>query len=295
MPEQMPKATFYGPLDIGDATIDAYVIEEGTGPTRLLSTRGVMKSIGRRWRGRKYTGTELPVFLEANNLKPFIDNDLTTLLKPVVFRTVHGAPSEGYKAEALPRICDVFLRAREVGALKQSQYNTAKQCEILVRGLATVGIIALVDEATGYQEIRDRYALNKILDRWIEKELQAWTKTFPNEFYEQMFRLKGWTYPVKVSKPQVVGRYTNEIVYSRLETGVLTELRRKNPVVDDHGHRAHRHHQWLTLDVGHPKLREHLAGVIALMRASAGWGNFMRLLNRSYPKKGDTLELPLDE
>ena len=47
--------------------------------------------------------------------------------------------------------------------------------------------------------------------------------------------------------------------------------------------------------MGHPILRGHLNGVIALMKASTNWGMFKRLLNQAYPEKGATLELPLDD
>ncbi len=47
-----------------------------------------------------------------------------------------------------------------------------------------------------------------------------------------------------------------------------------------------------TGDVGHPRLREHLASVITLMKAAAKWDDFKRLLERALPKYGD---LPLIE
>jgi len=149
-----PSATHDGTLKIGDAEIPCWVLNTGE---RVLSTRGIMKSLGRRWRGRKYAGTQLPVFLEANNLKPFLPNDLGSVLAPVDFRTPHGARAEGFKAEILPLICETYLSARDHGALISAQIAIAKQCEILTRGLSRVGIIALVDEATGYQEVRDKW------------------------------------------------------------------------------------------------------------------------------------------
>jgi len=118
-----------------------------------------MKSLGRRWRGRKYSGTQLPVFLEANNLKPFISNDLYMVLIPEKFKTDRGLVSEGFKAEVLPKICEVYLKARDHKALKQQQIPIATRSDILMRGLAHIGIIALVDEATGYQYDRTRKAL----------------------------------------------------------------------------------------------------------------------------------------
>lgn len=134
---------------------------------RILSTRGIMKSLGRTWRGRKHAGTQYPVFIEANNLKPFLPNELDPVLVPRFFRTDKGMISEGFKAEILPVICETYLRARDDEALMRAQYDIARQCEILTRGLSRVGVIALVDEATGYQEVRARDDLHKILEAYV--------------------------------------------------------------------------------------------------------------------------------
>ena len=99
MSEKLPKATHDGVLKIGDAEISCYVLENGE---RILSTRGIMKSLGRTWRGRKYTGTQLPVFLEAKNLKPLIGKDLSAVLAPVKFKPPRGAIGEGFDAELIP-------------------------------------------------------------------------------------------------------------------------------------------------------------------------------------------------
>ena len=64
--------------------------------------------------------------------------------------------------------------------LQKQQEHVAKQAEILVRGFARIGIIALVDEATGYQRDREKDALAKILQAWVAKEIQAWVQTFPS-------------------------------------------------------------------------------------------------------------------
>ena len=179
--------------------------------------------------------------------------------------------------------------------LRKNQEKFALACEMLVRGLAHIGIIALVDEATGYQEIRDRLALQKILEAYISKELLKWAKRFPDEFYREMFRLKNWQWQgMKINRPSVVGHYTNDVVYDRLAPGVLDELRKLNPP-DEAGHRRHKHHQWLTQDVGHPKLRDHLSGVIALMRVASNWDQFRRMLDKAFPKLNTTLALPFPE
>jgi len=187
------------------------------------------------------------------------------------------------------------MDANKAGVLGSRQILIAEKAEILFRSFAHVGIVALVDEATGYQYIRDRDALQAILDAYLRKELAAWAKRFPDEFYEQMFRLRGWQWKgMKINRPQVVGKYTNDLVYERLAPGILNELQERNPKVS-RGERQSKHHQWLTEDVGHPALAQHLYGLIGFMRASDNWEQFYRLVQRAYPKKGDNLLLPMPE
>ena len=113
------------------------------------------------------------------------------------------------------------------------------------------------------------------------------------QFYEQIFRLREWGRPEGVKRPGVIGKYTNDFVYERLAPGVLDELRTINPIISK-GYRKHKHFQWFTTDLGHPKLKEHLAAVIALMRASSTWDKFKNSLNRALPKKGETIPIDID-
>ena len=174
--------------------------------------------------------TELPPFLSANNSKPFIPEELRVASTPVPFRLsdFDNEPiAMVYRAELLPEVCNVYLSAREARALLPSQRHIAVQAEVLVRGLAITGIIALVDEATQYQATRRDDALSVILEEFIAKDLQPWTKTFPDEFYVQVYRLNDWGVPsVQNGHPSLLGHYTNDLVYDRLAPGVLNELRR---------------------------------------------------------------------
>ena len=283
------------PLVIGNIEIQCYVLED---ETRVLSQGGFLTALGRHGRPQakaKDQVEELPRFIESANLKPFVHSDLIKSSKPILFRSVSGGSiGNGYSALLLPQVCEVYLKAREAGALHASQSHIATRAEMLMRGLATVGVIALVDEATGYERLREERALATILERFIAKELQPWTRTFPYEFYEQIFRLKGWPGPQGTKRPVIIAQYTNDIVYERLAPGVLTELQQRNPTRSAGG-RRHRHHQWFTPDIGHPRLKEHLAAVTAFMRAAANWTEFQRYLNRAFPKLNETMQLPLDD
>jgi hypothetical protein len=117
-------------------------------------------------------------------------------------------------------------------------------------------------------------------------------RTFEPDFYKELFRLREILYTASPQKPAYVGHLTNDLVYQRLAPGVLNEIQTKNPKAD-HGRRKHKHHQWLTYDIGHPKLKEHLAALTALMKACDSWQQFMRAVNRALPPYGKTMELPM--
>jgi len=296
----LPKAEYAGTLRIGDIKIPCAVLEDGT---RVLSEHGITTALkSRSGAARKHkkhaieTGRPpLPIFVASKNLIPFISDELYIGLTEPLRYEVGNRIAQGFPAELLPEICDVWLKARDNNVLNKQQEKKCKQAEILVRGLAHVGIIALVDEATGYQEVRSRNALEEILDKFIAKELRKWIKTFPDEFYIEMFRLRGWQYiPFSVKRPSVVGKYTNDLIYERLAPNVLEELKKKNPK-DIKGRRKHKHFQWLTEDVGDPRLREHLSAVIALMKASTKWDQFYRMVQRALPKYREQIPLDFEE
>lgn len=280
----LPRATHEGVLQVGDVIIPCAVLENGQ---RVLTQSGFMTALGRarQAKGREYYDADvnLPAFLTAKNLRPFISKDLEKTSSQIEFRTVRGVTAFGYPAELLPKVCDVFIEADDAGDLTKGQKHIAAQARLLIRGLAHVGIIGLVDEATGYQDERARDALAKILEAFIAKELRPWVRTFPTEFYKEMFRLRKIPYREDVKRPQYIGVLTNDLVYARLAPGVLDELRRLTPR-DEKGRLKHHLHRRLTEDVGHPKLQQHLSAVAALMKASDTWGQFKPMIDRALPK-----------
>lgn len=280
-------------LSLGNFELPCYVLEDGR---RVLAQAGMIKTLGLSRGGSGGTGGDrLAKFIGGERLKPYISQDILTVTdKPIKFRTPRGVLASAYEAIVLVDICEAILKAKDDGVLQKQQLHVAKAANIIIRSLAKVGINALIDEVTGYQEIRDKDALQKILEKYISIELMKWQKRFPDEFYQLIFKLNNWQWKGRsINPPQVVGRYTKDIIYERLAPGVITELEKKNPP-DEKGIRKAKHHQWLTPDVGDPKLNEHIHGVMALMRASANWSSFKRLLARAYPKPSEERELDLD-
>lgn len=290
------RITHEGTLRLVDIEIPCYVTEDGV---RVLSGRGMQEALRlvdeEPSKGGAKPWSRVDRFLGTKPLKSLISNDGDPDRFAPIKCYYNGTMINGYRAEVLPEICEAMLDARDKNELDTERKKIiAKQCDLLMRGFARVGIVALIDEATGYQEVRDRQALQAILDRYLAKELAAWAKRFPDEFYQQMFRLKGWTFnPLSVARPGVVGRYTIDLVYERLVAGLVEQLEQLNPR-DETGNRRRKHHQWLSSDIGHPALAQHLHAVIGLMRASSGWEQFMDLLDRAFPKRGHTIPMLLD-
>ncbi len=265
------------PLTIGGIDIECYVLEDGT---RVITTASFMRALGRNPRSKASAADEaLPPFLWTQNLAPYITEEITEQSSSVVFNLPRGGRAKGYRAELLPVVCELYLKARQDDKLAHNQEHIAKQAEILVRGLARVGIIALVDEATGYQEVRAKNALVEILEEFVSKELRAWVKTFPDDFYRELCRLRGIDFPKTMQFPPYVGKLTNDIVYDRLAPGVLEELKR---VKKENGKNG-KLHQHLTNNAGYPKLVSHLGSVVTLMKMSDKWSEFKTHLDRFHP------------
>ncbi|WP_344814656.1 P63C domain-containing protein [Microlunatus aurantiacus] len=282
------------PLRIGNVEIECYVLDDGT---RVLTQASFLEALGRHRKAnvRREGGSEpLPPILQGKAINPYISEEIREKSQPISFRLPSGGRASGYNAELLPEVCEVYLQARDAGALPTNQLHVARQADILIRGLARVGIIALVDEATGYEEVRKRGSLARILELYVAKELQAWVTTFPPDYYSELFRLRGLDYPTdKVQRPQYFGHLTNDIVYKRLAPGVLEELRKQTPKSDS-GRRKNKYFQRLTSNHGYPKLREHLGSVVTLMKLSSDYQDFILKLDRIHPRVGEDMMLPFD-
>ncbi|MYZ53179.1 P63C domain-containing protein [Malikia spinosa] len=299
----LPRATHGSedhPLTINGVKIPCYVLEDGR---RILTRQGLQVGIGMSASGAIKAGEHrLALFASGLAERAGTGNQAladqcselaTRLANPIRFRApAAGQAWIGYEATILADLCDAILAGRAGGFLTHQQEHIAQQAEILVRGFARVGIVALVDEATGYQKVRAKDALAKILEAWVAKELQPYVKTFPMDFYEHLFRLRGLDYPPEKQnyRPQYFGVLTNDIVYERLAPGLLEELKKQ---AQRDAKKAHLHRR-LTEEVGHPRLKEHLASVVTVMKLSNDYADFIEKLNRVHPRFGQTYALTLE-
>lgn len=277
----LAKATHEGHLIIGEMEIPCAVLEGGK---RVLTLSGFMVAIGRarQAKGRQYykSDVNLPTFLTAKNLRPFIPSDLPLTSKGIEFKLLNGVRAYGYLAELLPQVCGVFLDARAAGVLKASQEHIADKAMIIVRALASTGIIALVDEATGYQYERPRRDLQEYLKKFLAEGLVRWAKTFPNDYFKHLCRLKGVDLRPDMRLPQYFGHLTNDLVYRRIAPGLLKALKERRA---DRGKPSNKLHSWTSEELGHPSLLLHLGTVVGFMKVHTDYDAFYEQLNTVAP------------
>lgn len=293
------KASRAGLIRLGTAEIPCANLPDGR---RVLSETAILTALGRTYSGY-YSQRDAASGSSGASarhrsvspavLAPFIPAELEAMLvRPIAyFPAEKMTAAKGVPAEALPMILQVWMDARDAGVLTPRQREVADKAEILYRGLANTGIVALVDEATGAQFERGRDALARFLESYVTQELSKWERTFNDDFYKQMFRLRGWDVSTFQKRPGVVGKWTTDIVYKRLAPGVLQRLQEIVPR-DEKGRLKFRLFQALTRDKGYMALREHLAKVTTIMELADDWDWFMAKLDRLHPRYDDQLLLP---
>jgi len=257
--------------------------------TEFMRVMGIYRSGALSTRRSETDEFYVPLHLAFKNLRPFImeDAELVEALKhPISYREVGGNIAEGIRADVLRRICSVWVRAQRANVLGPSQEKIAEKAAILLDALADVAIIALIDEATGYQKRRAHDELQKILAAYISAELLPWQSRFPKSYYEQIHKVMGWDYDASsTARTAYIGKLTNKLIYEKLPPGVLDELKRKNPTDPSTKRRRRKPFQFLTNDVGHPHLQNQITAVTTLMRATPR-GNrrlFEQLFNEAFP------------
>ena len=291
------QATHEGEIRIGNYVLTCCVLNN---KQRIVNKDDFLSMLGSSMNVPiKYSEAIAPLTYATTKVSKSTNQLLERIRKPVHFMTTKGFPAYGYDGTLITEYCRAVLRARKWGFITPKMpiaSAIANVCEDIVVALANVGIIALIDEGTKYQRVRADDNLQKILDSYLAKYLGPWEKRFQDEFYENLFRLKGWDWNYckiqRKNKPSVVGKITKDIIYSRMAPGLIDELEKLNPIVFE-GKRASKHHQWLTPNVGQIALRGHLYGVIALMKCSTSWRSFYPKLQSVYPRLNEQMELKL--
>ncbi|MBM4327094.1 MAG: hypothetical protein FJ118_08005 [Deltaproteobacteria bacterium] len=257
---RVPRATHGGELQIGDATLPCYVLETGE---RVFSLKGIMVGlIG-------IHGGPLEDYVMVAPLKPHLSAELTPEENgriPALMRFDTGSGGWAKHALGLPvekfmDLCSAYSAAAEHQELTPRQKQIAVRANSFLRACAKVGIIALVDEATGYQYERMEDALQFKLKLFLEEEMRKWEKTFPDALWIEFGRLTNWKGSAH-QRPKYWGKLVMELVYDYLDPDVAEWLKSHAPKPRT----GQNYHQWLSSQYGLKRLVEHIWMLIGMAK-----------------------------
>ncbi len=286
------EAETAGKLKIGEVELDVYVLSDRK---RVISKRAMAGALQLKSEG----GNAFLRTMSRKGIQNVVPPELNhSIANPIFFQGIRGESCDGYEAETLIEVCDSLIEARNRGYLAPSQIFLAYQAEVIVRSAAKLGIIALVDEATGYVDnVKDEY--RKLFASFVKNEFSQWEKHFPDKFFSMIYRLYGLKReePDSSRHPQFFGHFIRKFVYHPLANSngaILYELEQKNPVVYAGGGRKYKFFQYLSDEIGLDSFRQHLWQVVGIGESSRDKVAFERSFYRAFPEaipKKDTTQM----
>jgi hypothetical protein len=277
-PENKITAEYVGEIKIGDIEIKCAVLSN---EKRVFFQREVVGALT----GNKKGGLER--YLTANNLQPYVPEKFRDEKwdQGIVRFESGGFEAHGFEAEDLIDICNMYINAQNKGDLHKSQENLAKQAQIIVNAFAKTGVIAVIDEATGYQKYRKKDALRLLVQSYIIEEAREWMKEFPDEFFVELDKIYDNPTTTPQKRPKYYGKFINTYIYEPIENGIVLEkLNELNPI-NEKGARRKRLHQFLNADKGVQVLRNRIGKVTALLQISSSSRRFKENFNRMESKQ----------
>lgn len=263
-----PRAISTGALKFGDAEVDCYNLDDGR---RVISQRGVVRALQGGSKGATSHGNLARFFerLPAESSAKLADPSAE-----IAFVLPSGTTAHGRDAEWFIDLCNAYLDALVAGTLHPKQRHLAAQARVIVAACSKVGIAALIDEATGYEYLREHGVLGRIFAKALREAPGAWQRRWQDDVVDALcrtFRIQriGKEFPAPLMG--VIGKLYRTL----LGAEVYEELRRRNPPGDDRDI----HTQWMSDEVL-AGLREHMEVIKAFAMTTDSKLQFWSRLER---------------
>ena len=294
-PARTPDALCQGELEVGSILIDCYVLDN---LKRVIHKRGMAKALGMKSEGGN-------VFLRAMNRKG-LGSALSEELKekidnPIVFNSLSGDPGHGYECTVLIDICDTIIEAAKNGNLGPNQEGLAVQAEIIMRAAAKLGIVALIDQATGFIADKRKEDYRELFRDFICEQFRVYKKgtgEFPDKLFDMLYKIYGLPRGKDRSKhPQFFGKFIRRYIYEPLASSrgaILEMLDEKNPVVYVNGGRRYKMYAFLSEVVGISALQAHIWQIVGIGNSVRNKVQFERSFLTAFPAFQDQPEFGWD-
>lgn len=277
---EIPHTDFFGVGMIGGQKVSCAVLFPfSEKPLRLFVQREIVGLLT----GNKKGGFDR--YLKPKNLQPYVPvkfKDKSFADTTYKFRYgTSGNLAQGFEGSDLIDICKMYIRAAMDGKLLSSQKEIANKSEIIVFSFAKGGVSDWIDEVTGFDKIRSEFAVQLNINKYLAEELRPYAPEFPKDFYRLIYKLNKWQYNDKDTKrPPIVGKWTNQIIYSRFPKGVFGKIIELNARTLS-GNLKNKQFQFLNKEEGKDALKLFLSNAIFLMEASANWRRFVNAFKKA--------------
>ncbi len=177
-------------------------------------------------------------------------------------KTVHQAL--GYDITAIVDIGRALIEAKDNDDLPQSRLKAAAAAQRLINASAKAGIKGVAYALAGY-----RPEVQAVIDEFkafVREEARQYEKEFPDELYEEWYRLYGLNRPEK-GRPIRFGQLTNMQIYTPLAKSkgkILEQIRASR---DENGKQSDKLHLFLS-EIGVKALRQHIGKLLGVAAMS---------------------------
>jgi hypothetical protein len=281
-PKPIKFGTSTSRLSLGKITLSCYILENGK---YIFTLESIQKAMGYNGKSKNWLFEFLAHINRLTVIEPAL---LEALSRTILFetdRSVTGEVKSGVEAAIFLEACGEIKRAKDEGFLFVSELKFAKAAEIILDALSDKNILQMIDFATGYSLFRQNHkdALSRYVKNETGQNTAAWIRSFPDAFFDYMFRLRHWTWTDLVEKAPVAGRLISDLVFDRISHELLDKLENTRPRM------KYRKKDQPEEYIEHPELKTHLHSVSALLETS-GFNQpvFEQLLNRTFPKQNVT-------
>lgn len=271
--------------------VDCYVIDDDQ-KTAVISQRGMGAALGLS----QLSGSSFPRFIKSKNLGPYLGEELTQKLEnPLIFQgpTSGGGNTPfdkiyGFDVTILIDICKAIISAAADKKMQSNQAGIVRQAHIILNASAKAGIKGLVYALTGYDATKEEtIAAFKF---YVQQEAREYEKEFPNQLYQQWYRLYEIPKPER-NHPWKFKHLTVNQVYIPLakSNGKIHELIVKQK--GQSGFKWAKLHQFLS-EVGVKALRTHLGQLLGIAQISNNKEEYEKHVNKVF---GDQYTFDFDD
>lgn len=281
----LPKVIKSGVLKIFN-DVPCYVLDDGQRVFRLFN---LTKALRGKEHGKfaNYLAASNIVEYLPERLRPLTDNNNDRVPQGIIEFTFNGQIEKGYNSEDFMDVCTAFVEANMDGVnLSDAQKEILFNANKFILACAKVGIVALIDEATGYQYEREFDALQLKLQYFLTDSLREWEKTFPDDLWEEFGRLTNWKGSL-TQRPKYWGKLVNEFIYDCMDRDLANYLRENKPPK----YTGVKYHQWLNENYGVKELTQHIWKIIGMSKSCESIEDLRYLTNREFNKKPVQLRL----